>query len=68
MTPFYAHPLRRLMETSDAAATSVRTLSDQQLRSERESLRKVCAVSADTGPATLLMVIYDSEIARRGIA
>lgn len=66
MTPFYSHPLRRLVETSDAAATSVRTLSNQQLRSEREALREACAGTVGNGPAALMLGIYDTEIARRG--
>ena len=65
MTPFFTFPLRRLVETSDSTATSVRTLSDAQLRAEREALREACAGTVGVGPAALMLSLYDAEASRR---
>ena len=61
--PFFHWPLQRLAETATTAATAVRTLPDRQLRAERETLRIECAGSS--GPAALMLSIYDGEVARR---
>ena len=61
--PFFRWPLDRLVETAAAATTAVRTLPDSQLRAETEVLRIECAGSS--GPAALMLSIYDAEAARR---
>lgn len=65
MTPFYRHPMRRLEETTTAAAASLRALPDAQLRAEREALRAECSGLVETGPASIMLALYDGETGRR---
>jgi hypothetical protein len=65
-SPFYGFPLMRLEEVVAAAAMSIRTLPDRQLRAEREALRGECAGAIGMRPAAVLLTLYDTEIARRG--
>ena len=65
VSPFFSFTLRRLAETTDAVTLSVRTLPNQQLRSEREALREDCSGLVCVGPAALMLSIFDGELARR---
>ena len=63
--PFYDFPMRRLAETTSAAALSVRTLSDAQLMAEREALRTEWGGVVGASPASMMLTLYDGEASRR---
>ncbi len=65
MMPFYAFPMRRLEETTTAAAASIRTLPDAQLKVERDALRAECCGLVSAGPASMMLALYDDEADRR---
>jgi len=44
---------------------ALRTLSDADLRSQREALRSSCEPSIGTTPAALVLKAFDQELARR---
>lgn len=63
--PFYSFPLLRLLETTDAAAVSIRTLPDQQLKAEREALLIESVRAVRSAPTGLMLALYDAELSRR---
>jgi hypothetical protein len=57
--------MRRLAETVERAALSLRTLPDKQLTAEREALRTECAGTIGAGPGSMMLKLYDAEASRR---